>query len=141
MTADQPMVELPHARLAGGPRTLLVLEGLTLENKAPTGRALWLLRWAYKRYLRDYTVYQVARRRGLPAGATTRDMAADHGQLVGGLVLSDTGCRLGEEAKALLRAARDKATSGRAAEAQADVLRTWTLGGWVDGWCGCSASA
>jgi pimeloyl-ACP methyl ester carboxylesterase len=77
MTADQPMVELPHARLAGGPRTLLVLEGLTLENKAPTGRGLWLLRWAYKRYLRDYTVYQVARRRGLAAGATTRDMAAE----------------------------------------------------------------
>jgi hypothetical protein len=26
MTPDQPMVELPHARIAGGPRTLLVLE-------------------------------------------------------------------------------------------------------------------
>jgi hypothetical protein len=50
------MVELPHARLSGGPKALLVLEGLTLENKAPTGRALWLLRWAYKRYPRDYTV-------------------------------------------------------------------------------------
>jgi hypothetical protein len=69
MTADHSMMELPHARLAGGPRTLLVLEGLTLENKAPTGRALRLLRWAYKHYLPDYTVYQVGRRPGLPAGA------------------------------------------------------------------------
>jgi len=58
MTTDHSMVELPHARLSGGPGTLLVLEGLTLENKAPGGRALWLLRWAYKRYTRDYTVYQ-----------------------------------------------------------------------------------
>jgi pimeloyl-ACP methyl ester carboxylesterase len=72
------VVELPHARLAGGPRTLLVLEGLTLENKAPTGRALRLLRWAYKRFTRDYTIYQVARRRGLPADATTRALAGDH---------------------------------------------------------------
>jgi pimeloyl-ACP methyl ester carboxylesterase len=159
MTADHSMVELPHARLPGGPRTLLVLEGLTLENKAPTGRALWLLRWAYKRYTRDYTVYQVARRPGLPTGATIRDMAgdyarwaqgrfdgpvdvigfstggeiaqylaADHGQLVGRLVLSDTGYRLGEDAKALLRAARDKAARGRAAEAQADVAAHMDFG-------------
>jgi pimeloyl-ACP methyl ester carboxylesterase len=153
------MVELPHARLSGGPKALLVLEGLTLENKAPTGRALWLLRWAYKRYTRDYTVYQVVRRPGLPAGAITRDMAgdyarwaqgrfdgpvdvigfstggeiaqylaADHGQLVGRLVLSDTGCRLGEDAKALLRTARDKAARGRAADAQADVAAHMDFG-------------
>jgi pimeloyl-ACP methyl ester carboxylesterase len=152
MTTGQSMVELPHARIAGGPRTLVVLEGLTLENKAPTGRALWLLRWAYKRYTRDYTIYQVARRPGLPAGYTTRDMAddyarwikgrldgpvdvigfstggeiaqyfaADHGELVGRLVLSDTGYRLGQDAKLLLRAARDKATQGGAAQAQADI--------------------
>jgi pimeloyl-ACP methyl ester carboxylesterase len=152
MTTGQSMVELPHARIPGGPETLVILEGLTLENKAPTGRALWLLRWAHKRYTRDYTVYQVARRPGLPAGHTTRDMAddyaswigarfdgpvdvigfstggevaqylaADHGELVRRLVLSDTGCRLGEDAKALLQAARDKATHGRAAEAQADI--------------------
>jgi hypothetical protein len=53
------MVELPHARIAGGPKTLVILEGLTLENKAPTGRALRLLRWAHKRYIGDYTVHQV----------------------------------------------------------------------------------
>jgi len=159
MTTDHSVVELPHARLAGGPRTLLVLEGLTLENKAPTGRALRLLRWAYKRYLPDYTVFQVGRRPGLPVGATTRDMAgdyarwaqgrfdgpvdvigfstggevaqyfaADHGQLVGRLVLSDTACRLGEDAKALLRAARDKAARGRAAEAHADVAAQMDFG-------------
>jgi pimeloyl-ACP methyl ester carboxylesterase len=126
MPTGQSMVELPHARIAGGPSTLVILEGLTLENKAPTGRALRLLRWVHKRYTGDYTVYQVARRPGSPAGHTTRDMAddyaswigarfdgpvdvigfstggevaqylaADHGELVRRLVLSDTGCRLG----------------------------------------------
>ena len=164
MTAEHSTVKLPHAPLVGGPRTLLVPEGLTLENKAPTGRALRLLRWAYKRYLRSYTVYQVARRPGLPAGVTTRDMAgdyarwaqgrfdgpvdvigfstggeiaqyfaADHGELVGRLVLSDTGYRVGDDAKALLRAARDKAAAGRAAEAQADVAAHVDFGRLGDG--------
>ena len=172
MTPDQPMVELPHARIAGGPRTLLVLEGLTLENKAPTGRALWLLRWAYKRYTRAFTVYQVGRRRGLPAGATTRDMAgdyarwaqarfdgpvdvigfstggeiaqylaADHGQLVGRLVLSDTGVVWGRTPR---RCCVPPATRPRVPgrpRRRPTSLRTWTSGGWVEGWCGCSASA
>jgi pimeloyl-ACP methyl ester carboxylesterase len=159
MPTGQPLVDLPHARIPGGPRTLVILEGLALENKAPTGRALWLLRWAHKRYTHDYTIYQVARRPGLPAGSTTGDMAddyaswikgrfegpvdvigfstggeiaqylaADHAELVRRLVLSDTGCRLGEDAKALLRAARDKATQGRAAEAQADIANHMDFG-------------
>jgi pimeloyl-ACP methyl ester carboxylesterase len=159
MTTGESTVDLPYARIPGGPRTLVIFEGLTLENKAATGRALWLLRWAHKRYTRDYTVYQVGRRTGLPAGYTTRDMAgdyaswvggrfdeavdiigfstggeiaqyfaADHGGLVRRLVLSDTGCRLGEDAKALLRAARDKAAHGRAAEAQADVTEHLDFG-------------
>jgi hypothetical protein len=83
MSTGQSMVELPHARIPGGPETLVILEGLTLENKAPTGRALRLLRWAHKRYTRDYTVYQVARRPGLPAGHTTRDMADDYASWIG----------------------------------------------------------
>jgi hypothetical protein len=40
---ERPSASTPDATrskcLAGGPRTLLVLEGLTLENKAPTGAA------------------------------------------------------------------------------------------------------
>jgi hypothetical protein len=84
MTTGQSMVELPHARIPGGPKTLIIFEGLTLENKAPTGRGLWLLRWAHKRYTRDYTIYQVARRPGLPAGHTTRDMADDYAGWVKG---------------------------------------------------------
>jgi pimeloyl-ACP methyl ester carboxylesterase len=160
MTPEERTVDLPHARLPGGARTLLVFEGLGTENKAPTGRALRLLTWAYKRYLRDYTVYQVGRRSGLAPGTTTRDMAddyarwararfdgpvdvlafstggeiaqyfaADHGELVRRLVLSDTGLRLGEEAKTMLRAARDKAAAGRVAEAQADVASYVDFGG------------
>jgi pimeloyl-ACP methyl ester carboxylesterase len=61
-------------------------------------------------------------------GEVAQYLAADHGELVGRLVLSDTGCRLGEDAKALLRAARDKAAHGRAAEAQADIANHMDFG-------------
>jgi len=117
MTPDQPMVELPHARLAGGPRTLLVLEGLTLENKAPTGPALWLLRWAYKRYIRAFTVYQVGGgavyRRAPPPATWPATMPG--------------GRRGGSMARSTSSASRPE---GR-------VPSTWppTMASWLAGWC------
>jgi pimeloyl-ACP methyl ester carboxylesterase len=89
----------------------LVLEGLTLENKAP-GRF-------------DGPVDVIGFSTG---GEIAQYLAADHGQLVGRLVLSDTGYRSGEDARALLRVARDKAARGRAAEAQADVAAHMDFG-------------
>jgi len=37
-----------------------------------------LLPWYYRRFAEDYTVYLVGRRRGLPPGCTTGEMAADY---------------------------------------------------------------
>jgi pimeloyl-ACP methyl ester carboxylesterase len=141
-------------------RRLVILEGLTLENKAPTGRALRLLGWAHKRYTGDYTVYQVGRRPGLPAGHTTRDMAedyaswigarfegpvdvigfstggevaqylaADHGELVRRLVLSDTGCRLGRGRQGVAGSGprQRPPTEGRP-RAQADIANHMDFG-------------
>jgi pimeloyl-ACP methyl ester carboxylesterase len=54
-------------------------------------------------------------------GEIAQYLAADHGELVRRLVLSDTGCRLGEDAKALRRATRNKAAQARPPEAQADI--------------------
>ena len=42
--------------------------------------------------------------------------------------MSDHGLPTGEDAKALLRAARDKSAHGRAAEAQADVAKHLDFG-------------
>jgi pimeloyl-ACP methyl ester carboxylesterase len=151
--------ELPHVRIDGGPETLVLLEGLGLENKAPTGLARSSLRWAYKAFARRYTVYQVTRRPRLPRGWTTRDMAADqarwmrdrferpvdvlgvstggevaqhlaadHPDLVRGLVLSDTACREGDEAKALLRTVREEAAAGRAAAAHRNLSLQMDMG-------------
>jgi hypothetical protein len=68
------------------------------------------------------------RRSGTAVGGRPEANRPIHGELVRRLVSSDTGCRLGEDAKALLRAARDKATHGRAAEAQADIANHMDFG-------------
>jgi pimeloyl-ACP methyl ester carboxylesterase len=149
--------ELPHVRLGRGD-PLVVLTGLELENKAPAGAALKFLRWGYRSYARHHTVYHVTRRPHLPRSSTTRDMAADHAlwmerevgpahvlglstggevaqylavdrpDLVTRLVISDSGCRLGEAAKVLLQSVRAKAAAGRAAEAHLDLSAHMDLG-------------
>lgn len=74
MNADE--VELPHVRVGSGPNTLIVLEGLGLENAAPTGTALRAVRWAWRPFTRRYTVYQVTRKPNLSQGTSTKDMAS-----------------------------------------------------------------
>ena len=41
---------------------------------------VWFLRWYYRRFADEYLVYLVSRKRRLPSGYTTRDMAADYGR-------------------------------------------------------------
>jgi pimeloyl-ACP methyl ester carboxylesterase len=69
---------LPYNRTGDGPRTLLVLQGLLPENKPQPG---WSVRM-YRFLGREYTVYTVLRRPGLPQGYTLRDMAAEYATLV-----------------------------------------------------------
>jgi pimeloyl-ACP methyl ester carboxylesterase len=150
-------IELPHVRLGAGP-PLVVLTGLELENKPPTGAALRFLRFGYRGYARHFTVYHVTRRPHLPRTYTTRDMAADqaqwireqvgrahllglstggevaqfvaadHPDIVTRLVISDSGCRLGHDAKELLRAVRAHAAEGRAATGHLELSAHIDLG-------------
>jgi pimeloyl-ACP methyl ester carboxylesterase len=156
MKSSAPL-ELPHVRLGAGP-PLVVLTGLELENKAPTGAALKFLRFGYRGYARHFTVYHVSRRPHLPRTYTTRDMAADqarwireqvgranvlgvstggevaqfvaadHPEVVTRLVISDSGCRLGNDARELLRSARAHAAEGRATEGHLELSARMDLG-------------
>lgn len=69
---------LPYNRIGNGPRTLLVLQGLLPENKPQPASSVRMYRFLG----REYTVYVVLRRRGLPQGYTLGDMAADYATLV-----------------------------------------------------------
>jgi pimeloyl-ACP methyl ester carboxylesterase len=69
---------LPYNRLGRGPRPLVVVQGLTVENKPQPGLATFMYRFLG----RDYTVFSVLRRPGLPQGSTLADMAADYALMI-----------------------------------------------------------
>jgi pimeloyl-ACP methyl ester carboxylesterase len=70
--------ESPYVRIGNGPENLVILPGLTLENEPPSRVAAWTYRLGFGRFARDYTLYVINRRRGMPPGYTTQDMAADY---------------------------------------------------------------
>lgn len=71
--------ELPFIRFGEGPRTLVIFPPINDSLQDVTDGAR-LLRWYYRRFAEDYTVYLVSRKRRLASGYTTRDMAADYGR-------------------------------------------------------------
>ena len=70
--------EFPYVRIGSGPENLVILPGTTLENEPPNRFAAWTYRLGFGRFAKGYTVYVINRRRGMPPGYTTRDMAADY---------------------------------------------------------------
>jgi pimeloyl-ACP methyl ester carboxylesterase len=70
--------EFPYVRIGSGPENLVILPGITLDNEPANRFAAWTYRLGFDRFARDYTVYVINRRRGMPPGYTTQDMAADY---------------------------------------------------------------
>jgi len=70
--------ELPFVREGKGDQPLLVVPGLTFENKTPSG-----MMTSIYRFLREaYTIYCVMRRPNLPEGVGLRDMADDYANFI-----------------------------------------------------------
>jgi pimeloyl-ACP methyl ester carboxylesterase len=76
--------EFPYVRVGNGPENLVILPGITLENEPPNRLAAWTYRLGFGRFARDYTVYVINRKRGMPPGYTTQDMAADYARVIEG---------------------------------------------------------
>jgi len=74
--------EFPYVRVGNGPQNLLILPGITLENEPPNRVAAWTYRLGFGRFARDHSVYVVNRKRGMPPGYTTQDMAADYTRVI-----------------------------------------------------------
>lgn len=68
----------PYVRIGSGPENLVILPGTTLENEPPSRIAAWTYRLGFGRFAKNYTVYVINRRRGMPPGYSTQDMAADY---------------------------------------------------------------
>ena len=73
---------LPYARMGGGPRNLVIFEGLNFNHRPPSGLALRMMSRNFKRLAQEFTVYNVGRRPGLPAGYSMRDMSEDYATMI-----------------------------------------------------------
>jgi pimeloyl-ACP methyl ester carboxylesterase len=74
--------EFPYVRFGSGPENMVILPGITLDNEPPNRFAAWTYRLGFGRFARDYTVYVINRRRGMPPGYSTRDMAQDYARVI-----------------------------------------------------------
>jgi len=69
--------DLSYVRLGNGPRTVVVFPGLADAAWDVTSRK-WNFSSRHQRLVDAFTVYIISRKRGLPHGYTTKDMAADY---------------------------------------------------------------
>lgn len=81
---------MPYAAFGRGPRTLVMLPGLSDGLATVRGKAL-LLASSYTDLLDDFTVYLFSRRDDLPRGHSIRDMADDQARAMEALGLSAAG--------------------------------------------------
>jgi pimeloyl-ACP methyl ester carboxylesterase len=80
-----PAGRYPYVKFGSGPRTLVIFAGLSdaFQPERPARYlALLLERYYYRLFTDEYTMYVVSRRRNLPAGTTTREMAAEYADLL-----------------------------------------------------------
>ncbi len=69
---------LPFIRFGKGPQKLVIFPGISDAFLPIASSMPQYIPWYYRRYARDYDVRVISRKRGLPAGYTTRDMARDY---------------------------------------------------------------
>jgi pimeloyl-ACP methyl ester carboxylesterase len=72
----------PYVRIGTGRQPLVILPGLTLENRPASGLVAWTYGQAFRQLADEYTLFIVQRPRGLPANIDTRQLAADYAQLI-----------------------------------------------------------
>jgi len=73
---------LPYVRMGNSSRKLVVFDGLDFEHRPPSGFRLSMARGTYKQLARDFTVWVVSRKPGLPQGYSLRDMSNDYAVMV-----------------------------------------------------------
>lgn len=73
---------LPYNRFGGGPRVLIIVQGLVYDHRPIPGPLLPMATGMYHFLEPDYTAYLVNRRPGLPVGATIASLADDYAAAV-----------------------------------------------------------
>jgi pimeloyl-ACP methyl ester carboxylesterase len=73
---------LPYVRIGNSSRKLVVFGGLDFEHRPPSGLNLRMTSSNFKHLARDFTVYIVSRKPGLPEGYSLRDMSNDYAVMI-----------------------------------------------------------
>jgi pimeloyl-ACP methyl ester carboxylesterase len=73
---------LPYVRLGDSSRKLIIFGGLDFEHKPPSGFNLYMWKSKFKNLTRDFTVYLVSRKPGMPPGYTFWDMSNDYAAMI-----------------------------------------------------------
>ena len=74
---------LPYFRMGSGQRVIVIFAGgPDFEHKPPSGFQLRMASSSYKELAKEYTIYHVSRRGGLPAGYSTRNMSDDYAVMI-----------------------------------------------------------
>ncbi len=85
--------QMSYARFGTGPKTVVILPGLSDGLVTVRGKAR-LLAQPYRAYFRDFTIYMFSRKEPLPEDCSIREMAADQAEVLRYLGI-DRGCVLG----------------------------------------------
>lgn len=73
---------IAYNRYGSGQRILVALQGLVFEHKPLTGWVAHMSPGPYRFLEKEYTIYQVIPKRGLPDGYTLKEIAADYAQMI-----------------------------------------------------------
>ena len=74
---------LPYFRMGSGQRTIVIFAGgPDFQHKPPSGFQLRMISSSFKELAKEYIVYYMSRRGGLPAGYSTRDMSDDYAAMI-----------------------------------------------------------
>lgn len=74
---------LPYFRMGRGQRIIVIFGGgPDFAHTPPSGFQLRMTASSFKDLAKEFTVYYVSRRGGLPAGYSTRDMSNDYAAMI-----------------------------------------------------------
>lgn len=68
---------LPYVRIGQGPKPLVIFQGLLFENKPQAG-----MTFGYSFLGKEYTIFAVLRKAGMPPGYTLKAMADDYATMI-----------------------------------------------------------
>jgi len=73
---------LPCFRTGKGTRRLVIFEGINFVHSPPSGMRINMLSSQYKSFSKEFRVYNIGRKPGLPQAYSIRDMSEDYAEMI-----------------------------------------------------------